>query len=235
MTPATFASLARKMTRTNSTTFPDADILLFANAFKDEMAAEIVELDEDYFVMEFTRDLVADQRAYAFPAEVLTQIKYVEAKLDDSKWSVLDEFDLNGLKKPTNEANIILHFSSRLPQFDLNARALKIFSGDAIIAVTDGLKLNATMYPKDLSDLTLTTDMSLDPSSTEFGIPRPMHELLCRRVIIAFKSSKDKPIPLSEKELSFENDWERVRKQMKGQNKGRSTVPKMPVLTGQDS
>lgn len=238
MTPVKFASLVRYYTKTNSTTFTDADILLLANVLKDEMCAEIAELNEDYFVMRFYRNLDPSQplsgRSYAFPAEALTKIKFVQAKLDGSKWSHLTEFDINSFKRPIDEASIIESWTGREPQFDIIARALVIYSSPAIISVTDGLVLHSTMYPADLTSLAGVVDMSEDPTATTFGIPRPMHELLARRVSIAFKSSKDKPIPLSEKEKQWEVDWQRVKDTMKGQNLDRTTVPSMPVLTGED-
>lgn len=238
MTPVKFAALVRFYTGTNSTTFSDTNILLLANTLKDEMCAEIAELNEDYFVMRFYRDLDPTQplsgRSYAFPAEALTKIKYVQAKLDGTEWSHLTEFDINSFKRPIDEASIIEAWTGRKPQFDIVSRALVIYSGDAIISVTDGLVLHATMYPDDLTSLAGTTDMSEDPTATAFGIPRPMHELLARRVSIAFKSSKDKPIPLSEKERQWEVDWQRVKDQLKGQNLDRTVVPTTPVLTGED-
>ena len=238
MTPVKFAALVRYYTRSNSTTFSDTDILMLANVLKDEMCAEVAELNEDYFVMRFYRNLDPTQplagRAYAFPAEALTKIKYVQAKLDGSTWSHLGEFDINSLKMPIDEDNIRMYWAGKKPSFDISARALVIYHADAIIAVTDGLVLHSTMYPSDLTALNGTVDMSEDPSDVTFGIPRPIHELLARRVSIAFKSSKDKPIPLSEKEKQYEVDWAAIKKNMKGQNLDRVFVPTTPKETGED-
>ena len=65
-----FASLVRKKTRTNSTTFTDADLLLYANTFKDEIAEMLSkEVGEDIFGLRLTRDLVADQRCLLYTSD----------------------------------------------------------------------------------------------------------------------------------------------------------------------
>lgn len=230
MTPARFATLVRFYTGTNSTTFTDAEILALANTFKDEIAAEIAERNEDYFGMWYYRDLVADQREYSLPDEVLNAIKYTEAKLDGSNWARLVEFDLNSYEKPTDEDSIRLYFTDKEAMFEMFRRSLFIYSGDAITAVTEGLKLYAIIYPADISDLTeASTDMSVDPTTTSHGFPRQFHELLARRVSIAYKSSKDKPIPLSEKEKAYEDDLKAALDAITGGNLDRAVIATVPA------
>ena len=236
MTPARLATLIRFRTKTDSVTFTDAEILALFNTFKDELCAEVVEVNEDLFVMRFYRNLIVNQRAYAFPGEMLTKMKFAEAILDGTKTTRLVEFDPNSVKGyPLNtEADIRATFAGKKPAYDINARSLKIFSEDAIIAVTDGLILHATQYPADLSALTGTTDMSVDPSATTFGIPRPMHGSLLDRVVIEWKSSQDKPVPLTEREAAWETNWQKVKDAMKDGNLDREIIPATPVEDGQD-
>lgn len=103
MTPANFASYCRTMTKTNSTTFPDATILLFMNIWKDEIAGMIVDkVDEDYFGVPQKTDLVNGQREYPLPPDLPGKLKKVEAVIDptylDSNnnpvWVALKQFDL---------------------------------------------------------------------------------------------------------------------------------------------
>lgn len=47
MTPVEFANHVRFMTRTNSTTFTDAEILALMKIRQDEIAKAILEADED--------------------------------------------------------------------------------------------------------------------------------------------------------------------------------------------
>lgn len=233
MTPVKFASLIRYYTKTNSTTFTDADILILANIFKDEIAALIgKEVGEDYFGLRYERDLIAGRREYNLPDEILGRIKYVEAKLDGMDWKKLNETDLTVYGKETNEDNIRLVYSERNPEFELWDRSIFILSGDAIIDVPNGLKLWAIIYPADITNLAGTDDMSINPDTYSHGFPRQFHELLARRVSIAYKSSKDRPIPLSEKELKYENDLETAIENMKNANLDRTIVPSVPYDDG---
>ncbi len=214
--------------------FPQADKLLLINIFKNDIAKAIVGCNEDYFGMLFTRPLVAGRREYGIPDEVLNTLKYVEAKLDGVNWSHLDEFDLNSYKRPTDEANIIAQFSGRKPMFDIFRRSLWLYTSDAIIDVAGGLKLWAIIYPADITDLTSTIDMSVDPTSTSQGFPRQFHELLARRVGISYRSSQDKPKVLNEKELFYKADLQDALDAITGMNMDRSIIRTLPSDDGQN-
>ncbi len=234
MNNAKFARLVRLYTHSNATTFSDADILDYANIFKDDIAKEIAKRNEDYFGIEFIRNLEAGKRQYSIPDEVLNNIKYTQAMIDGVFWQRLEEFDLSQYKKTTDEASIRINFTGKNPQFDIWNRLLCIYSGDAVIDVTNGLKLWAIIYPADIADLTSTTDMAVDPNTTSHGFPRQFHELLARRVSIAYKSSKDKPIPLSEKEQKYDFDLKDALDAITGMNLDRSFVASSPDDDGQD-
>jgi len=115
-----FASLVRYYTKTNSTTFTDAEMLILANIFKEDIAGLISkEVGEDYFGLRFERDLIAGQREYDLPSEVMSRIKYLEAKLDGTDWERLSEVDLTEYERTTDEATILLNFSDQSPKFDI--------------------------------------------------------------------------------------------------------------------
>lgn len=235
MTPVKFAALIRYYTKTNATTFTDADILVLANIFKDDICAQVAkEVGEDYFGLRFERNLIAGQREYDLPNELMGRIKYVQAKLDGTNWEKLNETDLSTYGKSMDESTIQLEYSERDPEFDFWDQGLYILSGDAIIAVTNGLKLWAIIYPADIANLSGTDDMSVNPDDYSHGIPKPFHELLARRVSIAYKSSKDKPIPLSEKEQLYEVDLAQAIQNLKDQNLDRSVLPSVPYDDGSD-
>lgn len=228
-----FASLVRKKTRTNSTTFTDADLLLYANTFKDEIAEMLSkEVGEDIFGLRLTRDLVANQREYDLPADVMARIKYIEAKLDGTNWVTMHETDLHEYGKTTDESTIIEAYQGKDAQFDLWDHSFFILSADAIISVTDGLKLWAILFPADFTDLTSTTDMSTNPSTTSHGFPRQFHELLARRISIEWKSNRDKPLPLSEQEQNYDKDLRDKIGSMKDANLDRSTEASIPYNNG---
>lgn len=235
MTPAEFATLVRQRTGTNSTTFTDAEILALMNAFRDTFAIKIVKrVGEDYFLMKFYRDLEADVREYGFPDEVIGKIKSVQAKLDGSAWSELREFDLSQYRRPTDEGTIREQFSGRRPAFDIIHRSLVIYSGDAVVAVADGLVLYASCELAKWTSLSGSVDMAVNPTTTSFGLPRGFHELMARKVQIEWKNSQDKPVPLSLSEKAFEDDFKAALDDLAGMNEDRGFVPSCPVDTGED-
>ena len=71
MTPTELAKLIRRRTRTNSTTFTDADILTYVNAHMDSISAEIIKANEDYFGFREYRTLEANKRNYSFGAGIM--------------------------------------------------------------------------------------------------------------------------------------------------------------------
>jgi len=228
-----FATLVRYYTKTNSTTFSDADILTLANIFKDDIAGLISkEVGEDYFGLRFERDLIADQREYDLPAELMTRIKYLNAKLDGTNWERLKETDLSTYGQAMDEATIEAQYADKDPEFDIWDNSIYILSGRPIIDVTDGLRLWAIVFPSDFPNLTSTEDMSTNPDDYSHGFPRQFHELLARRVSIAYKSSKDRPIPLSEKEQLYEADLMAAINAMKDANLDRSVIPSAPYNDG---
>lgn len=237
MTSATFAAYIRKRTKTNATTFTDADILISANAIKDDIAKAIIEANEDYFQIELLRDLVAGQRVYNFPSDLLSQMKYLEAQLDGIKWTPLDEIDLNTewRGKATDEASIIQWMQGKRARFDITGSAVKLFTDATIIDVTDGLKLNAIIYPADLTSLTGTMDMSVAPTNTSFGMPRQLHYAWATKVIVEYKGSKEKPLPLTEREANVEQDQALAINSLKGQDLNRNVIGTVPTYNnGQD-
>ena len=235
MTFTKFATLIRYYTKTNSTTFTDANILILANIFKDDISSELSkEVGEDYFGLRFERDLLAGQREYDLPSEIMGRIKYLQAKLDGTNWNKLNETDLSVYDKAFDEDTIRETYAERDPEFDIWDQGIYVLSGDAIIAVTNGLKLWSIIFPADFSDLTSTEDMSTNPDDYTHGFPRQFHELLARRVSIAYKSSKDRPIPLSEKEKLYEVDLSTAIKKMKDTNLDRSIKPSVPYNDGSD-
>lgn len=230
-----WATLVRYYTKTNATTFTDADILVLANIFKDDIAGQISSrVGEDYFGLRFVRDLVLDTREYELPAEVMGHIKYLEAKLDGVNWVRVNEIDLPDYKRTSDETTIRGMFSTIGARFDMWDQSIFLLTGNQIIDVFEGLKLWAIIFPANFLSLLSGVDMSTPPDDFSHGFPRQFHELLARRVSIAFKSSKDKPIPLSEKEKLYELDLADAISSLKDKNLDRVTLPSMPRDTGED-
>jgi len=217
------------MTRTTSTTFTDAQIISLMAIRQDEIARAILKTDEDILLIPQYANLVVSTitaREYPQPQDILSRIKRVEAKLDGTNYIVLNEFDVTSYRKAiSTEADIIANFSNLEGEafFDILRKSIVIYSG-TLTAVTDGLKILVNTYPAAITDLALTSDMSQDPSTTTHGIPRAMHEVWARGVIIDYKSSREKPIPLSEGELNYKNDLEETIQTLKHGNLDREVI-----------
>lgn len=243
MKGTTFAAYIRKQTKTNSTTLSDADLVTYANVVKDDLAAAIVaHVDEHYFEMELVRNLEANVRDYTFPSDILKHMSYAEAKLDGTNWKTLNEADISQFDDtPILENTHIKElYASRSPEFYISGRSLKILSGDDIDAVTEGLKLLAEVYPEDLetSDLASSDDLSIPSSDTTHRLPRPIHKVWADLVIIEYKQSKDKPIPLTKSELKLQVELDNgslgVFSRLTPRNQNRSFVASVPKDDGQD-
>lgn len=209
MTPLDLANYVRKGTHTNSTTLTDADILLYAGIGMDKISSRICDYDEDYFGAPQTADLVNNQREYPLPADMLNHIKKVEAQLDGTNWINLTKLDLTQYAFTTDEATIVSYFSNTQDDahYFIYRGALWILSG-TIANFSSGnaaLKLWSYQWPAHITDLTLTTDISLDPTNISAGFPRVAHESLGDYIIIKYKQQADKPIQLSDSEMNWEN------------------------------
>lgn len=238
MNGTTFAAYIRKLTKTNTTTFPNADIVTLANVIKDDIAAEIVaNVDENYFDVEMVRDLEADIRDYTFANDVLKHVKYVAAKLDGTNWVYLKEADISQFDTAMLENSYIKEkYAGKKPEFYISGRSLKILSGDDIILVSDGLKVLAEVYPEDIdtSDLAGSDDLSIPSADDAHALPRQVHKHWALKVAIEYKQSRDKPIPLTQQEQKVDVDMQSVFTKLMKRNAVRSFTASTPKDDGQD-
>lgn len=232
-TPAEAATYIRLKTRTNSTTFTDADILVLLNIKKNEVCQRALETDEDIFELPTYMNLVANQREYPLHSEILSRISRVEAKLDGSNWLKLTEFDLPEYDKPlTPESNITANFSNEEGHafYDIMRKSIWLYSG-TIATVTDGLRIWESTWPSNVATMGGLTDMSVDPSTTTHGIPKELHKVMMDGVVIEWKSSREKPIPLTEREQIWEHDMEKAIQTLKKANYDREVIGYIPCGT----
>jgi len=231
MTPAEFAIHVRYKTRTNSTTFPDTDILALMKIRQDEIARDILAVDEKILLIPQTTSLVTNQRLYAFPSDIISRIGRVEAMFDGTNWIKLFSYDMRSFPYSLDETHIVSYFSNDegYAKYDIYRKSLYIFSG-TIISVTNGLKVYTNTYPAVIASLAGTTDMSVDPSTTTHGIPRELHEIWARGVIIDFKESRENPIPLTERETKYEYDKNKAIYSLKHTDQDRVVLATVPDL-----
>jgi hypothetical protein len=208
---------------------------------QDELARKLMNAlseDEDIFLTPHTADLVASatQRDYSFPQDFLGRIKRVEASFDGTTWTRLKHVDMSEYKYTYNEDTITNHFSNYEGEakYDILRKSLYLYSG-TITAVTGGLKLWCFNYPTLLSDLTENTEeIEDDPDTTHHGFPRELHELLARGVVIDFKESREKPIPLTEREMKYEYDIVKAIETLKHGDQSREIIAQVPYSDGQE-
>jgi hypothetical protein len=264
MNALNFAKYVRKETKTNTTTFPDDVLLMYMNIVQDDLVKEIAKTNEDVFGMIYYRDLVFGQREYSLPDYILNNIKFVEVdkllwqkdntvdvtiqslnegtclpdgKLDPSgKYVHCDEIDLNTVRTPTDEDAIQRLMWGKKPAFDIYRNSLWIYSGYKIPPIKDGIKLHAMRYPNPQTDLTnQTIDLSNDmvrPKSA--GIPRQFHLVWATQVIIMYKNSKEKPIPLNQREQNVDQDLQLAMNSIKQMNLDRIQMGTIPLNTGEN-
>jgi hypothetical protein len=233
MTGYDFIQYVRLKTRTNPTTFTDLDIILLANVRLETLSKALLGVGEDTLILPMTTNLIAGLREYPFPSSILSNIKYVEAKLDGTNYVPLHEVDLNQMGIATDETSILNNFSNDKGHaaFDINRKAIVIYSG-AIVNVVAGLKLWCNIYPAPLNVSRIVdpvTDLSVDPTTTTHGFPRELHELWARGVVIDYKQSREKPIPLTETELNYKNDLRETVNQLKPTNTDREIFANPPA------
>jgi hypothetical protein len=238
MTPEKLAAYVRLKTRTNSTTLTDADLITLANVVKDKLVLRALEADEDIFLVPTYLNLVADQREYPLHSDLLSRIKRVEAKLDGSNFIKLYEFDLPQHTYPiSTEADIVAHFGNNEGEayFDIMRNSIWIYSG-TITAVTAGLKIWLNTIVADITSMVAVTDMSIDPTTTTHGVPRALHKPLADGMVIEWKESREKPIPLTEREQLYDREIDRAVSSLKRANYDRDVIGLVPDLGnyGQD-
>lgn len=220
----------RLKTRTNSTTLTDADLITLANVVKDKLVWRALEADEDLFLVPTYLNLVANQREYPLHSDLLSRIKRVEAKLDGTNFIKLYEFDLPQHTYPiSTEADITAHFGNEEGNafFDIMRNSIWIYSG-TITNVTAGLKIWLNTIVADITSMVATEDMSIDPSTTTHGIPRALHKVLADGIVMEWKQSREKPIPLSDLEQVWDLEVSRAVSSLKRANYDRDVLGLIP-------
>jgi predicted DNA binding CopG/RHH family protein len=239
MTGTAFTAYVRKKTKSNTATFTDADIVAFANAVKDDIAERIAtDVDEHYFEIELTRDLEADVRDYTFPNDLLKHIRHAQAKLDGTNWLPLDERDLSQIDDVAilEESKIASLYSGESPEYYISGRGLTLLSGDAIEAVSGGLKLLGEVYPEDIDtdDLASATDLSVPSTDETHRLPRAVHKHWADMVVIEYKESRDKPMALTKKEQRIDISLAETLSKLVKRNTARTFNASVPTNNGEN-
>lgn len=233
MTPAQFAILVRTYTGTDSNSFPDATLLVLMNTFKNELCRKVQKAQDDYFTVPQDTPLIAGQREYNLPSDMLNQIRRVEIDLvGDGEYTLAFEEKFNILESSLTESTVQAKFSDERPKYYVLRKALYLLTASTIPAIDAGLRIYAPTFPQNWSSLASTVDMAEDPTSVTVGFPEPLHELLARRCSIVYKSSRTRPIPLTESEQNYDNDVKDAIDQMSAITFNEKIQVRLPHNTG---
>lgn len=233
MTPAQFATLVREYTGTTTSSFSDARMLVLMNIYKDELCRRVQKFQDDYFTVPQTTPLIAGQREYNLPVDMLNQIRRVEIDfVGDGDYTLAFEEKFNILESSLSEATVKAKFTDQRPKYYVLRKAIWLLTASTIPAVDAGLRIYAPTLPPNWVDLASTVDMSEDPTSVTVGFPSPLHELLARRVSISYKGNRTRPIPLSESEQKYDADLKEVIDQMTSITRNEKIQVKLPYNTG---
>lgn len=239
MTGTQLAAKIRAATKQTSAQLTDALLLPYVNNAKNELAGRIAKATPQYFVIPETFNLVTSSltaREYPWNDNVLSRM--VALQIATTTASPLDYVycrpypggmqellkQLGGLTEELITAN----FTNTNPYYIKTRRGVYILS-DTLSAVTDGGMIWFQEYPADLatSDFSGTTDLSIDPSTTTFGMPKAFHELWCDLASIRWKGDHPGAVPLSAMEQNFEANVARELGFLSDDD--RADLPVMPI------
>lgn len=234
----------RTYTKQSSTSLTDADILLLVNPLKDEIAEQIAtnDIKGNYFILPSLDDLIADQREYAWPDDVLDHIYSVEFAFNQNspiEYTLATPDDFRKFGVGRTEVNINSRYSNANPQYEIQRRAIYLLSGKidsttlGAATVANGIRLRYRAYPADFTGGTDDTlDISLDPSTTTFGFPRPFHELLARRASIEWKGTHPGAVPLSPIEQKYDIDLAKALAAVENNDFSGEVIGQIPYSDG---
>lgn len=215
MTGTQLAARIRFDTKTTSATLADSDLLPIVNFSKDEIATMITEKDENYFIVPGNFDLIASSataREYSLSDSQLNNLVSVQLAFDSTQsplaYVIAEAISMHQAMKETGgltEANITNTYDNLHPKYFVFRRSIFILSA-AITPVTNGGLIHFRAFPADLANLTGISDLSTDPTTTTFGMPKVFHELWARRCVIHVKQSRPKPIQLNELDKKWDDD-----------------------------
>lgn len=229
------ATIIRKYTKQNSTTLPDAEIADWFNQAKDEICMEAEAVNEGYFSMEYYRDLVAGQRQYMLPVDMMNRMEKVCIIFPGwEDYRQVDEVRLSMTDESTSETTITNTYNDTDPKMMLRRDSIYFLTGSPIPDQADGIQLWSKVFPNDISATTLlqTFDLSVPPSADGVGIPRELHNIICLRTSILYKQNRDRPIALNDMEQNYEFHLQKALNHINGANLARSVTVQFPYNDG---
>lgn len=197
-TEVNLATLARLKAKANTTSLPNADLLVLANLYKDEICSAIAAVRPEAFNVEDLQTLTANTRTYAFDTTVLNNIVRVELRFSATGDYVLaTATSQDKVRIALQESVIVGYYSNDEPVYFVRNKFIYILSG-TIATAADGVKMVHKKFPADLAAMTDTNNLNAN-TLTAPGFPKEFNELWARRISIAFKGIKERPLNDEEK------------------------------------
>ena len=170
MTGAELLSQLRFLTNQNSTTLVDADGTRLHNIYFKKLVQAIVDTNEDFFGEYSTFNLVANQREYLLPTDIL-KIKRLEVTYDGTNWYTgvpMIEHSIGTAIDDSNATVVDANYSQSGFQYHVYDASVFLYPKPTS-AVTAGGKL---YYIKRQSDL------AADSVESVITIPKEFHSLI---------------------------------------------------------
>ena len=233
--------LARIKSKTNTTTFPDTQMLLYIKAKMPQYQADIEEVNENYMGSVEYRDLrITDEgtyesgavtylsREYNLPSDMIPRLGKVYAMLDGEHWTLLKYYDLNDAGV-LEEERILERFSNTegVAGYTLFRGSIILLTGEIDAAVTGGLKIWTYSFravPSSIPTVGGEDDLEFDL----YGIPETMHELFAVALCLEWKSNQEVPIPLTSMEQNYYALYSKALQSLKGLDRSREIVFSRP-------
>lgn len=225
-----FSSLFRKRTGQDTTTLPVADILLYMNTEKDEIASKVKRVDEGYFGTEYKCDLEAGTRNYVLPATLLEKLQWISAKLDGTNEKTLYETEMPLGTGSLSNDYIKSNMAGREPGFKVFGGEVWILSDSDIINVTAGLVLYGYDYPDDAASADLA---SSDDLSQKF-LPRALHKVWLDRCVSQYKTDNKIQLAKQDDAQYLDIRLKETIDTLLDLNNDRDFIPTAPQDDGQD-
>jgi len=222
--------------RATEESLPSDELLILMQLKQYMVAGDLEYLDEGYEgdVKEadlmatgtgYTTNLSGDKvftREYAFPAEILARMKFVDAKLDGEHWIRLKDKNMNMEETPMEEVNILEKYSNEQGDagYGRFRGSMFLLTGEIKANITNGMKLFLFKAP------TLITDLSASVDLGTFGIPYQLQESYMDLVVAEWKANHDKP--LSDNDKNVIARYTEVLDKLKNFNRDQEIVGEIP-------
>jgi len=227
MTGTQLAALIHRKTKTTTTTYTAADMLVDVNLMKDEIVLKVQQRRPEIFNIIGLQNLVASStsREYTIPVAALNVIIDLELMFSTGgDYVIATPLARKHYKDSLQESKIVNSFDNIHPRYFIRRKKVYILSG-TISAVDDGFRLVYDLLPADLANLTGVTDLALNAVDAN-GIPKELHELWARRVSIEYKDVNH--IRLGKKELDYETDLDKALDDLSTSNLDETIIGALP-------